>query len=223
MSVSAAASPAESIVAGLTYSRVLKVVWLSVGLGLALQVLTALALLMLSGTAPGAAAMLRDSVQKVSWSTIVCTALAVGSATARARVAWTGVLGLLAAPLAFILARLLQKGVGQVLGAHPDAIASGVFVALLAIKSVEYGLLGVALHFLNVRWRAGLVPHLAAGAVAGLVFGGLALLVILLGSQPSPNATRLTIFALNELVFPIGCSLTLYASGSLARRLASAA
>ena len=58
MTVSAAASPADSIVAGLTYSRVLKVVWLSVGLGLALQVLTALALLALNGTAPGAAAML---------------------------------------------------------------------------------------------------------------------------------------------------------------------
>src|SRR5690348_4050321 len=87
------------------WPTVLRVAWLSIGLGLALEIL----LLVLAaytdtaGTTPKP--FLSDLAQKISWSFIVCVGLAFGSTAAKGREKTMGLLGLMSAPVGFAAAR----------------------------------------------------------------------------------------------------------------------
>ena len=61
---------------------------------------------------------------------------------------------------------------------------------------------------------------MAAGLVVGLVFGGL-ILLLLLGSSPQPPAADLVSRGMNEVLFPVGCSLALFSAGALGERVAA--
>jgi hypothetical protein len=53
----------------------------------------------------------------------------------------------------------------------------------------------------------------------GLVFGG-ATLALTLGAAPAPvPAPELVSQGLNELLFPVGCSLVLFSAGALGKRM----
>jgi hypothetical protein len=80
---------------------ILRASWMALALGLLLDGL----LLLVAQPAGG---VLADTAQKVSWSDLVCVALACGTAVGRVRpaTATMGLLGLLAAPVAFGVARL---------------------------------------------------------------------------------------------------------------------
>jgi hypothetical protein len=86
----------------------LRVAWLSVLLGLGMEALLLL-LAASSGFVPQLAEIVAASVQKVSWAVIVCTGIAIGTTVSSAlRAPLMGILGLLAAPVAFHVARTLH-------------------------------------------------------------------------------------------------------------------
>lgn len=195
----------------------LRVAWLSVLLGLALEIVLVL-LAAGMGKAPGAAAVLADGVQKVSWSLLVCAGLSLGTAASRARVGAMGLAGLVSAPLAFNVARTLHKGVSQALAG--TAVGGGPSPVLLSVlKALEYACLGMALGWLAKRTQAGLLAHAGVGLCTGVLFGG-SILLATWGASPTPIA--LVVRAANELLFPVGCSLVLFAADAMGKRLARA-
>ena len=166
----------------------LRVVWLAILLGLAME-----GLLLLLGSGFGEIIGLRpgiaDLVKNVSWSIFVCVGLAVGTTLSKIRVPAMGLLGLLAAPAAFEISRVFHKGTLEALAASSGADElSPLLVAL--IKGLEYACLGMALAWLGRCPWGGAFAHAAAGLAVGLVFGGL-ILWLLLGSSPQPQAAEI--------------------------------
>ena len=197
----------------------LRVAWLAIVLGLVME-----GFLLLLGTGfgnlLGLGSIVADLVKNVSWSVFVCVGLALGTTLSKMRLPAMGLLGLLTAPLAFEVSRVLHKGTLQALadiGGGGDEL-SPFLVAL--IKGLEYGCLGMAVAWLGRRPWGGAAAHLTAGLMVGLVFGGL-ILLLLLGSSPQPPATDLASRGMNEVLFPVGCSLVLYSAGALGERVAA--
>ena len=197
----------------------LKVAWMSVLLGLFIELLLLLIAAgfgVLGGLKPYAA----DLVQKVSWAAIVCVGIAIGTAATKMRWAAMGLLGLLAAPIGFHVARALHKGAGQALGLADPAVAlSPTPMTLALIKAVEYGLLGLAVGWLARRTWGGVGAHLAVGLAVGVLFGGLTIGLVM-QAAPNPLAwSALLARAANEIIFPMGCALVLFAAQSMGKRL----
>ncbi len=94
---------------------ILKGAWLAVVLGFAIEGLI-LVSFAVSGGALVAKLFTADLVQKVSWSFIVCVALAVARTASKSTGLMMGIAGLLAAPAGFAIARGLHKGASQALG-----------------------------------------------------------------------------------------------------------
>lgn len=195
----------------------LHVAWMAIGLGLALQLLIS-AIVALSGQAPPPlAAFIRDASQKVSWSTLVCLGVALGTSASRARAFCSGVAGLLSAPIAFVTARTVHKSVGAAVGAGgPAAIGGWAFALLLLLKGAQYAILGAALAYISRRPWGGLWAHVGVGAACGAIFGLTAMAVTLSGAAQLPPAGVVAGQALNELLFPIGCSLVVFFATRLA-------
>lgn len=135
----------------------LRVAWLAILLGLAMEVL----LLLVTGFGDvfGLKSFTADLVKKVSWSVLVCAGLAVGATLSKIRNPMMGILGFLAAPLAFEVSRGLHKGTLEALAVGgADAVAdAGPSPLLLAlIKGIEYGCLGLAIAWVSRRSWGGI-------------------------------------------------------------------
>jgi hypothetical protein len=199
-------------------ATLLRVAWLAILLGLMIEVL----LLILGGALGdvlGLRPLVADLVRSVSWSVFVCVGLAMGTAVTKARGPLMGTLGLLSAPLAFEASRVLHKGTLEALAASGE-IASGASSTLLVavIKGLEYGCLGLAIGWVGTRPWGGAAAHAAVGLAIGVVFGG-SILAIALVSAPEPLATaELVSRGVNEILFPVGCSLVLFSATALGKR-----
>lgn len=199
--------------------RLLTVAWMAILLGLVFELLFIAVSIGFSGQLGDWKPFVADFVQKVSWSTIVCIGLALGTTAAKARGAVMGLLGLISAPLAFTLARMLHKAAQQLLSIPPGA-ATQFPVAVALTKAIEYGCLGLALGWIvRQRW-GGLAAHAGFGLLAGLVFGGVIVLILQNASQVPPP--KLAAQAVNEVLFPVGCSIVLYGAQALGRRTITA-
>ncbi len=199
-------------------TRLLRVAWLSIILGLAIEavlVIIAEAFGQNGSTQP----LIADIVQKISWSFLVCMGLAIGTTIAESLPAASGVVGLLVTPLAFYIARGLHRGAIQTLGLVERSSDSIPPLLLAALRGVEYGCLGALIGWAIRRNRGTARTHLAIGFVTGLVFGG-AFLVL----RSESAAVRLALagvlaLGVNELIFPIGCAFVLYTARALEKRL----
>jgi hypothetical protein len=200
-------------------ATVLRVAWMSILLGLAIEGLL-LAVAAGYGVLGSLKPFVADLAQKISWSVIVCVGIALGTVAAQARTAVMGMLGLFAAPSGFYLARALHKGAGQAL-ALPDAVGmvAPSLLVLALIKAVEYGVLGAAVGWIGQRGRAGLWTHVLLGLAVGAAFGGLTIYLVIAAAPQLPGAAALAARAVNEVIFPIGCALVLYAAQAMGRRL----
>jgi hypothetical protein len=196
---------------------ILKAAWLAVALGIAIEGLI-VATSGLFGGAAGARPVTADLAQKVSWSVLVCVALAVARTASRAHVAVMGAVGLLAAPAAFAVARGLHKGAAQALGLVAAQAAAPSPALLAILKGLEYAALGLAIAWIAKQSWGGLGAHAAAGAAAGIAFG-VPVLILTAQAAPALPAAALAARAANELIFPLGCALVLYASDTLGKRL----
>lgn len=200
------------------FPTVLRVAWLSIGLGLALEVLI-LVLAAFTGTAGDTPKpFLSDLAQKVSWSFIVCVGLAFGSTAGKVREGIMGALGLLAAPAGFAAARAVHKGVNGALGIAGAAMAPGLVLLVGGLKAAQYALFGIVLGWIGKR-ALGLKAHAAAGLAFGLTFGLVIVAVTVRASASPVPLVGVVSRAINEVMFPLGCALVLYASGVLAKRL----
>ena len=169
---------------------------------------------------PALAAVVAETAQKVCWAYLVCVALAVGTAVARASPAAVAGLGLVAAPLAFGAARSLHQGVMQMLSAGVTAGGPNVWL-LAALKAVEYAFLGFAITLLVRRPEPRLPPYLRAGLVVGAIFGGIIVwLMHQAATPPGLPATMLVARSVNEVLFPVACASLLWVTNTLARRAA---
>ncbi|MBI3418771.1 MAG: hypothetical protein HY053_01370 [Proteobacteria bacterium] len=153
-------------------STLLKAAWFSVILGLGMEVLI-LVIAAFFHNSIGVKAVVADLVQKISWSAIVCTGVAVGLGATRMRAQAMGVAGLIAAPVAFYSAKVLHKSVTQALALAPAAAAGPSPLLLAAIKGLEYAVLGYLVWMLGRRAGAKLRHHALLGLAVGVVFGGL--------------------------------------------------
>ena len=61
--------------------------------------------------------------------------------------------------------------------------------------------------------------HAGVGLASGLLFGG-PLLALTFQAMPQLTAAAVVARSVNELFFPVGCALVLYASDTLGKRLA---
>jgi hypothetical protein len=197
------------------------VAWLAIALGIAMEGL----LLLLGaglGKSLGLGSIVADLVKNVSWSVFVCCGLAVGTAVAKARVPVMGLLGLLAAPTAFEVSRALHKGTLEAMATTGGGgeVLSPVLVGV--IKGVEYGCLGLAIAWVGQRPWGGAAAHVAVGLLVGLVFGGTIVALTMESTPPPPPADVLSV-GVNEVIFPIGCSLVIFSAGALGERMGTRA
>ena len=132
------------------------------------------------------------------------------------RIAWASVLlGLVAGPIGFVVARALHQGVSQALGVALGGVAHPSAAVLAILKGVQYGGLGHGLTWIGKRFAGGgsVAAYVVAGLAVGLVFGGITLFLM------SPLATTaLVVRGLNEVLFPVGCSLVVYSAKALQPR-----
>jgi hypothetical protein len=201
-------------------STLFRVVWLAILLGFAMETLL---LLFTAGfeILPGFNSMLANLIGKVSWSTLVCAGLAVGTAASKARAPLMGLLGVLAAPLAFHVSRTLQQGVAKTLevAGTGASVGSQMLILLALLKALEYGCLGVAISWIGQRPWGGALAHAAVGLAVGIVFGGV-IVSFTYWTAPEPLAVAdLFSGGMNEILFPVGCSLVLYSATALGERV----
>lgn len=176
--------------------RLAMVAWLGIVLGFLMQGIVLAARTYLAGL-PTTAQILVDLAQGVTWSFFVCAGVLIGA---------------ISAPLAMGLAKGGQKVMASAMGASSEPALFSL-VTLGAMRALEYGLLGWMLAFLAVRQETRASRYLLGGAAIGLVFGGaIALWMAWSAARAgSPFATpRLVGVSLNEILFPIGCSLVVY-------------
>ena len=190
----------------------LRIAWASVLLGLVMEVLLLAAALIL-GSRPGARAILADTVQKVAWSTIVCLGLGIGNAVAKNVPPVAGVFGLVAGPIGFVVAKALHQGVAQALGIALGGVAHPSAAVLAVLKGLQYGGLGHGLVWVGKRAGGRIIAYVATGLAVGIIFGGITLYLMM------PLATTaLIVRGLNEMLFPVGCSLVIYSAKALEAR-----
>src|SRR3954465_1349995 len=117
------ATPVNSQAPGGLGATLLRAAWLAILLGFVMQ---ALLLLFAAGFGifPGFESTVSELAGKITWSTLVCAGLALGTAASQAGAPLMGVLGFFAAPLAFHASRALQQGVAKTL----EEVSAGVSI-----------------------------------------------------------------------------------------------
>ncbi len=202
----------------LTAIKILHVAWSSILLGIALEVVLLL-IAQYYGTGKGVRPFFADVIQKVSWSSIVCVGLALGTGAIKLRAPIMGVLGLISAPLGFYAAKALHKGATQALAIVSAApFASPSPMVLAGIKGFEYAVLGVLLGLITRRGNASVLLFVGVGLVVGVVCGAFVLhLMVGINGAPLSEAVFYS-RSVNELLFPVGCSLVIFAAEALGRR-----
>ena len=200
-------------------STLLRVAWLAILLGLAMEFLLVLAS-SFGGALGGLGPLAADLVKNVSWSIFVCVGLAVGTAAVEARVAVMCFLGLISAPLAFAISRALHKGALQALEINAGGGEDLSPLVVVAIKGLEYGCLGLGVAWVSQRRWGGALAHLGVGLLVGLVFGGSDIAYATGGTFQESTADFLS-DAVYEVLFPAGCAMVLFAATTLDKRAAS--
>ena len=190
---------------------VLHVCWLSILLGLAIQI----SLLIVSvafGRVIKLNPLIVDCAQRTAWSTIVCSSISVALVASKLRDSFAGLAGLLSASVGFKIARAVQKGVGAALGSAPLVANGPAPLVLGTIKAVEYACLALVLSWMTKRTQRGAVAHAAIGLAVGVFFGGIALGYTYWTNIKLLNAADVVSRGLNEILFPVGCALVLFAT-----------
>lgn len=198
-------------------ATLLRVAWLAILLGLGME-----AVLIVLGTGLGDALGLgkitADLVKNVSWSLFVCAGLAVGTTIAKAQISLAGLAGLLSAPLAFEVSRVLHKGTLEALSVSGTTDGAAPFLIAL-VKGLEYGVLGMAITWLAQRSWAGAMAYALTGLLIGTVFGG-TILILTIGAAAQISTGALVSQGVNEILFPVGCSLVLFSANVLGKKMA---
>ncbi|MBL8881066.1 MAG: hypothetical protein JNG88_18275 [Phycisphaerales bacterium] len=197
-----------------------RVAWMSICLGLVMQLLTMTVGGLFGGKLAAISQFLAELSGKVTWSSIVCSGVALGAAAAKANRAWAGIAGVFAAPAAFVAAKAVQKGIGAAGGVPPQPDPSVLLQAtVIVLKAAQYGALGLAVVWIARQRWGGLGAHIGVGLATGVLFGSAIIGVTYANTTPAMALPRIAAQTVNELVFPIGCALVLYAAGRMGERI----
>ena len=187
-----------------------EVVWvgfLSIALAVLLQLVQIVAIFA-AGADYGLPKVFRDGLLKLPWAVLVCVSLWIAIRMGRNRIRIAAVVGLLAAPVASLLARACAELAHAYMAAAAPAPSPSAFL-VAALKGAEYASLALVVTWLQGRVWAAALHHALAGFLVGLLFGGaLLVLIVRFTSEPVTMATLLA-WAVNELLFPVGCALIL--------------
>src|ERR1700742_4497486 len=93
----------------------LRVAWLAVLLGIAVQLLV-FAVRFCAGMEMAFAVVLSDLTQGVTWGVIVCVGVAIGVTAERSRAALGGLLGAISGPIGWAVAKSAQRVVQSLTG-----------------------------------------------------------------------------------------------------------
>jgi hypothetical protein len=176
---------------------ILKVGWLSLLVGFCLEVL-----LQLVNAGFGNTANWKDFVQgllqKQVWALLVCLSLVIMQPQRTLMM----LVGLVFAPVSWLTASAVRQFIKKPLGVvGASSLAwSTVWVALL--RGVEYAVLATLLVMLLNRQK-GKRDYVFTGGLIGIIFGTFNLLIL---NQPV-NAAQMVAQSLNEVLFPMACSL----------------
>lgn len=212
----------ETKATAISLSRtLLHVAWMAILLGLIVEGLI-LIVAASFGTVIAGKPVLADLVQKVSWSVIVCIGLALARGATRlfdsaAQAASVGIAGLLTAPAAFAIARSLHEGIQEALFIKVFQGGAGSPVMLALIKGIEYGCLGALLVWVGKQIWGKALAHAGVGMVVGIVFGAVLIAAMAWGSKSPMSLGAMISRSINEVINPVGCSLTLYSAEILGR------
>jgi hypothetical protein len=186
----------------------LRVAALSVTLAALLEVLQ-LGTLIVIGEPYGRAELIRDLILKVPWAAIVCVSFWMGLVLGRGRVSIAAFVLLVSAPLGSLFAHALaEMGRSYELSATHEMLISPYVVA--ALKGGAYVALAVLVVGLRARTRATAWHYAAAGLMIGISFGGALLALELVAAMHPITTSVLVAWAVNEVLFPIGCALILF-------------
>ena len=190
-----------------------KVGWFSVVLGIVLELV--LIVLQLSlGRSLGLPEAVGNTLSKISWSVVACMGLAFAGAASKGNIALTGIGGLLAAPMALFVARVVHKVAKDAMGVADLGAGSDVFLTA-GLKAIQYGLFGMVLVVLGNRAIQTFSSYIGAGVGFGVFFAPLALWVASQTASEPLTMVKMVTSGVNELLFPVGCALTVYASKAL--------
>ncbi len=200
--------------------RILTAAWLAVIAGVLVQLLVIAARAWFSGVVE-AIGFAAEMAQGVSWSVLVCAAIAVGTLASKSRESIAGLIGFFAGPLAWAAAKGVQKGV-QALAGVPQDQMTPLFWSVCGWKGLEYALLGYGLATLV----SGATRKVSVYATFGLMVGLLSACIVIAlnmanasltgGAVPAPKVASL--FA-NEVFFATACSIVIYTAQVLTRSI----
>lgn len=208
--------------ANLALQRILTAAWLAVIAGVLVQMIV-IGVRAWAGGVIEQIGFAAEMAQGVSFSVLVCAAIAVGTLASKSRQHIAGLWGLFAGPLAWAAAKGVQKGVQALAGAPQDQLTP-LFWTVCAWKGLEYALLGFGLAAIVGRPEARIGSYLTLGALIGLLSGcvvialNLGNALVAGGAVPGPKIASL--FA-NELFFATACSVVIYTAQALTRNLAA--
>lgn len=213
-------APAETEAARLAMKRILTAAWLAVIAGVLAQMVV-IAVRAWFGGAVQAAGFAAEMAQAVSWSVLVCAAIAIGTLASKARASMAGWIGLFAGPLAWAAAKGVQKGVQALAGVPQDQLTP-LFWSVCAWKGLEYALLGYGLATLVSASPRRVSSYVTLGVLVGLLSAcvvialNLSNAALTAAAVPAPKIASL--FA-NEVFFAAACSVVIYTAQVLTRSI----
>lgn len=174
-----------------------------------------------AGSHPATTQVLIELAQGVTWAFFVCAGVSLGTALAKVRASLGGLISAISAPLAMGIA----KGTQKVMVSALDAAAKPAILSLTTLgvlRAIEYGLLGWILASLASKEEPRPLHFALAGALIGAVFGG-GITVLTIETAAAKDVAlalpQAIATGLNEIVFPIGCSLVVYIALQIGRHM----
>ncbi len=198
--------------------RIFHAAWMSIALGVAIEIALIIAAATF-GKSGDLRPFIADLAGKISWSVAVCVGISVGTVAANARGPAMGLLGFFSAPAGFALAKAAHKTAAQALEVAVAASAGPTAWQMIAIRAFEYGLLGLAVGHLSRKPWGRLPAYAALGLTTGGVAAALVLMITLRTAPTPPPTLALVSKGINEVLFPLGCSMVLYAVNTLGQRV----
>ncbi|MBM4260245.1 MAG: hypothetical protein FJ145_02270 [Deltaproteobacteria bacterium] len=199
-------------------ATILRVAWLAILLGVGMELLL-LIVAAFRSQIPGIEPIIAGLVQKVSWSGLVCTGLAFGKAASNSNPGWMALAGLFSAPTAFSVARALHKSTAHALKAAEGGAAAAFPLLIAGLKGLEYAALGLILGWVGKRFGPSLMAYGSTGLAIGVVFGTP---IAELATPGGFGSAKIIPVLVNEVLFPVGCSLALYAAEAIGKKAAAA-